>query len=98
MPVKNPRQPIVITDDGVVRFKYNSIVSELLKRCSANGFTLNEIARGGFDPDDYDQLMQLIGYSVDGYGELSGSPRRSVLAADKTAARLRREGTSKVAK
>lgn len=42
----------------------------------------------GADNDDYQQLMQLIGYSVSGYGDLTTSPPEHVNAADRTAEKL----------
>lgn len=87
-PPRHPRQPLIVDDTGVVRFKQNRIVYALLNRCRDAGFGLNEIVREGFDADDYDQFMQLIGYSVSGYGELSSSPKDAVRRADKKAAVL----------
>jgi hypothetical protein len=77
--IKHPMQPIEYTLDGVIRFKKNAIVDFLLNWASDRGMSLNEIAimrhRGQFSQEDYEQLMQLIGYSVSGYGDLmySGS-------------------------
>ena len=74
--LKHPMQPIGWDETGeVVRFKKNKIVDMLL---ITGKFDLNDIATmnagGMFNKDDYDQLMQLVGYSVSGYGELSTSP------------------------
>jgi len=58
----------------------------------AGPFDLNKIsnmnARGIFNDDDYTQLMQLIGYSISGYGELSTSPEDIVEKADAIASKL----------
>jgi len=43
-----------------------------------------------WDNEDYTHLMQLIGYSVDGYGELSTSPPEKVACADVIAEKLRK--------
>jgi hypothetical protein len=64
---KHPTQPIVEVC-GIKRFKSNKIVEILLQ----NGpFDLNDIARWNVSRDDRVQFAQLIGYSVDGFGELS---------------------------
>lgn len=67
-------QPLVLVDD-VVRFKCNRIVRWMLDVLGTKGITLNTLAltfkTTGSDKDDYQQLMQLIGYSVSGYGDLS---------------------------
>jgi hypothetical protein len=80
MAVKNPMQPIV-NDGGVLRFKSNNIVRFLLDRGPNDLNTLGNI-RYLFSQDDWDQFMQLIGYSVSGYGDLSTVSRESVEAAD----------------
>lgn len=78
--MKNPIQPVGIADDKCLRFKANKIVRHLLdthKRRDGMGEDLNDlsfqVAQGVFSTDDYQQLMQLIGYSVSGYGDLSTS-------------------------
>ena len=67
---KHPIQPIVTDDKGVLRFKENRIVSDLLDFASNHGFGLNEIACRDYSREDRQQLAQLIGYSLRGYGEL----------------------------
>ena len=67
---KHPIQPIVTDDKGVLRFKENQIVSDLLDFASNHGFGLNEIACRDYSREDRQQLAQLIGYSLRGYGEL----------------------------
>lgn len=67
---KHPIQPIVADNRGRLRFKENRIVSDLLDFASDRGFDLNEIARRNYSREDRQQLAQLIGYSLDGYGEL----------------------------
>jgi hypothetical protein len=67
---KHPIQPIVTDDKGVLRFKENRIVSDLLNFATGRGFGLNEIACRDYSREDRQQLAQLIGYSLRGYGEL----------------------------
>ena len=50
-----------------------------------------DVANGKYSKEDYAQLMQLIGYSVSGYGELSMIPRKEVRRADLQSLRLERE-------
>jgi len=72
--MKHPMQPIDLVDD-VYRFRKNTIVRFLLD----NGrYNLNDIIMmDNFDEDDYIQLMQLIGYSVYGFLDLSASRERN---------------------
>ena len=53
---------------GALRFRTNEIVRFLL---DAGPFGLNDLAKIPFSDDDRRQFAQLIGYSVDGYNELS---------------------------
>lgn len=69
--VKNPIQPIVIDTYGVVRFKQNKIVRDLLDFATSRGLGLNELACMDYSNDDRQQFAQLIGYSLHGYGELT---------------------------
>jgi hypothetical protein len=58
----------------VLRFKKNALVCALLDHGQATGLGLNELACKFYTPehaDDWQQLAQLIGYSLSGYGELS---------------------------
>ncbi len=57
-----PMQPMI---NG--RFKENKIVSY----CLDNNTDMNDIAIQGFSREDKEQFAQLIGYSFNGYGELS---------------------------
>jgi hypothetical protein len=63
--MKHPTQPLETDANGVLRFKKNTIVSFL-----AEG-RLNELAMMDFPKEDREQLAQLTGYSLDGYGSLS---------------------------
>lgn len=64
-------QPLVTDDNGVLRFKKNKIVRDLLDFASSRGFDLNAIAMGGYSKADQEQFAQLIGYSLSGFSELS---------------------------
>lgn len=79
--MKHPMQPLY-RDADVVRFKENKIVRFLL---DAGPFDLNQLARMPFDAEDHEQLAQLIGYSVSGFGELSYASDKAIEAADKLA-------------
>jgi hypothetical protein len=61
----HPMQPLVKDDQGIVRFKRNAIVDFLARE------RLNDLARMDFSAEDWEQLAQLIGYSVAGFSELS---------------------------
>lgn len=64
---KHPLQPFVLSDHNVIRFKENKLVTKLL-----DNYNLNKLViEGGYSKEDYEQLMQLIGYSFSGYSELS---------------------------
>lgn len=67
---KHPIQPIVTDDKGVLRFKENRIVRDLLDFAADRGFGLNQISRRDYSREDRQQLAQLIGYSLHGYGGL----------------------------
>lgn len=90
-PARHPRQPVVIADDGVAQFKKNRIVVWMLAALQSQGDDLLTIAYAFPDKeydDDYQQLMQLIGYSVSGYGDLRRSDKRVVAEADAEVAAL----------
>jgi len=61
-----PVGPMVLVD-GEARFRENKIVSWLLDQYS----DLNTIGVMGFSSADYEHFMQLIGYSMYGFFELS---------------------------
>ena len=81
-------QPVVVAAEGTIRFKQNQIISDMLELCQKHGLGLNEIAMRDYEKDDRSQLMQLIGYSVSGYGDLSCSRAKHVMRADKKAESL----------
>ena len=78
---KHPMQPIYADGHGVQRFKPNAIVDYM-----ATKIGLNELHIMPFTNEDHDQLAQLIGYSVSGYGDLSYVNPLNVAAADHLAA------------
>ncbi|QPN47363.1 hypothetical protein I5S86_10935 [Priestia aryabhattai] len=91
MSKRQPMQPVVVASDGVIRFKANQIISDMLELCQKHGFGLNEIAVREYEKDDRSQFMQLIGYSVSGYGNLDCSRAKHVMRADQKAETLVRE-------
>lgn len=66
-------------DGKTVYFKPNKIVKTLL---DAGPFKLSQLAALEFSQEDWEQFYQLIGYSVNGYGELSRVSDRSKNEAD----------------
>ena len=66
--MKQPIQPIEKDINGHFRFKENAIVQYLLDR---GPFDMNHLAAQGFSNEDSEQFAQLIGYSLNGFGELS---------------------------
>lgn len=66
--LRNPVQPLYKTDSGVVRFKPNAIIDYLF---NSGALDLNKIAAMPFTQDDREQLAQLLGYSLSGFGTLS---------------------------
>lgn len=84
--MSHPMQPLVVDDSGVVRFKANLLVRYLL---DAGPFNLNDLALlHGIPAEDWEQLAQLIGYSVSGFGELSYVDPSTVAKADRLAVAL----------
>lgn len=75
----HPIQPIEKDSNGIVRFRGNSIVAFLAKD------RLNELARMEFPDEDWEQLAQLIGYSLSGFGDLCYVHADTLTAAHKMA-------------
>lgn len=70
--MKRPIQPLYLDKDGRPRFLSNKIVEHLLGLCQEHGLCdMNKLAMIDFSQDDREQFAQLIGYSLDGFGELS---------------------------
>jgi len=83
---KHPMQPIEIAKDGVIRFKQNKLVRSMVDQISLN--TLAAMHSTEDYADDWNQLAQLIGYSVSGFGDLSYADAEIVAKADEIADRL----------
>jgi len=63
---RHPVQPLVYDEHGVLRFKKNAIVRFLLDN---GNFDLGKLERLHFTDEDWEHFLQLIGYSVSGFGE-----------------------------
>ena len=77
--MNHPIQPLKKDSNGVVRFKQNNIVMYLLDN---GGIDLNELAVMDFSDNDREQLSQLIGYSLSGFGDLSHVSDETYYAAE----------------
>lgn len=88
-PPPHPMQPLVLTKTGV-RFKDNAIVRYLLEFARARQCGLNELVAMPFATEDWTQFVQLIGYSLEGVGELTYIDPRLYKHARKHLARMRR--------
>lgn len=93
---RHPMQPLHIDGWNTIRFRANRIVRWL---CSTGKLDLNETAikstEQGFEADDHMQIAQLLGYSVDGYADLSYVTDESIKEAFAEAEKLctERKGT-----
>lgn len=67
----HPVQPLIDDPHGVRRFKLNAIVQRLMEFARQRGCGMNELAEMQFSDEDRVQFAQLIGYSLQGFGELS---------------------------
>lgn len=77
-----PMQPIEIDARGTPRFVANGIVREMLDRSLDD---MNTLAMLKMPKGHRAQFAQLIGYSVDGFAELSYATGQQVAAADEEA-------------
>ncbi len=69
---RQPMQPVIKTDDNVLRFRPNKIVCYLRDLAREHKLAdLNSLAEMDFSQADREQFAQLIGYSIAGYHELS---------------------------
>jgi hypothetical protein len=66
---KHPHQPLV-KDGKIKRFKVNKLVRYLYDYASQKGCDMNNLALLPFSNEDRVQFAQLIGYSLNGFGEL----------------------------
>lgn len=64
----HPIQPIYQDENGTLRFKANEIVKFLLAN---SGLDMQKIASMDFTNEDREQFVQLIGFSLSGFGDLS---------------------------
>lgn len=78
-------QEISYNDKGVIRFKTNHVIRELLKSSTLD---LNDIACMDFSVEDMEQFYQLLGYSVSGYGDVSFVRDETIARADRIADKL----------
>lgn len=75
-------QPLVSDSAGDVRFKKNLIVDFLLLK---GGYDMNDINDIEFPVEDREQFLQLIGYSVGGFSEITYVRAATVDLADRLA-------------
>ena len=68
LPEQLPDRPLVTDEGGIRRFRANAIVKYLLE---AGPFDMNSLAAIPFAEEDRREFAQLIGYSVNGYRDLS---------------------------
>jgi hypothetical protein len=83
-------QPLVIDDQGCIRFKGNAIVERLFREQLIN---LNAISGWDVPIEDKEQFWQLLGFSVSGYGDVSFVRDSTYNKADAAAAVLRKRKT-----
>lgn len=72
--MKHPIQRLATDEHGIMRFVENPLVRALLDHGQATGLGLNELTEkfcGAEYREDWEQLAQLIGYSLAGFGTLS---------------------------
>lgn len=65
--MEHPMQPLVRYPDGALRFQENQIVKFLLEQ---GPFDMNLIGEMDFCQADREQFAQLIGYTLQGFGQL----------------------------
>jgi hypothetical protein len=85
--MKHPLQVIVRAADGTVRFQGNALVQHLVAAYPGGAEALR-LACPAADSGDWEQLEQLLGYSVSGFGDLPYVSREAVRAADAVAATI----------
>lgn len=82
-PPKHPMQPIELDSHDVVRFRANSVIRWLV---DTGRLDLDEVNLHGFGREDIAQVMQLLGYSVSGFGDLQCASDEVMARADAEAA------------
>lgn len=85
---KHPNQPIAFDDNGVARFRENSIVRWLVDQLPGG---LSDISLYAFSREDLEQLTMLIGCSVSGAGDLPYVSDECIAEADAAVENLRAE-------
>lgn len=86
---KHPMQKMIRTNSGVVRFVENKIVVHLLETAPES---LNALcARFQDSPEDYEQFMMLIGYTVSGFVDMSQTNKHRAAGAQRSAEKLCRK-------
>jgi len=90
--MNHPIQPVYLAEGGVLRFKPNKIVRFLVDK---GGYDLNKLATMDFSAEDWEQLAQLIGYSISGAGDLSYMSDRVWYMAQKRGEKLLKEAAPK---
>jgi hypothetical protein len=92
--IMHPMQPVVLTRDGIIRFKANEVVTALFNHAQNTGLNMCDM-RLRFtqcNNEDWSQFAQLIGYSVSGYGDLSYADDEIIHWADKCANEILKNG------
>lgn len=64
---QHPIQPLILDENGIIRFKSNKIIRLLL---DDGKYDMNRLALIDFSKEDREQFAQLIGYSVCEFSEL----------------------------
>ena len=80
---KHPMQPIILEDDGIPRFKKNSIVECVYLNFVRNKTDLFSRLVQDFSKEDIDQLSQLLGYPVAHYSGLDTSSEEYIRSANR---------------
>ena len=72
-------QKVIKNENGILEFKANKIVQHIFENSSIDMNKIVALMQGHnkFSTEDYEQFLQLTGYSLDGFMELS-------LVSDKT--------------
>ena len=69
--MKHPMQKTYIDESDRLRFVENKIINHLVTHCMDLNTICQGVLDGQFPREDYEQLMGLVGYSLDGYQEIS---------------------------
>lgn len=87
-------QPLYKDKRGVIRFRGNRLVEALLDWGQSRGMGLNELTAIGIGKrEDWQQPAQLIGYSLDGYFDLSYVTGKGRERAERAEKKFRRAST-----